>query len=264
MSTVELLNTRIKTAKRNEPKQKIGDLQLPECVPLLNPKLAKLALEQKIHARGSFEKVFGFEEPNTRDFLFTSIKTKVELLALETHLKKYAKIEPEWPFSEWLRGTHEDGYIIIAVRLEGEPKPAGFATVRTNLAIEIPDEENSARATTYLSLSLDTVYVAPAHREKGYSQALSWAAAQLANDITYALAEWPDPDRRHLEKYPVEIFISGEAHSPGGARYLSRTVDYIETNTEFFNPKSTWNFLPIISNHCDFSDYPDEGFSLRR
>lgn len=84
------------------------------------------------------------------------------------------------------------------------------------------------------------------------------------DSIYQAVAEWSDPDRQYLEKLPFEIFIRGEAHSPGGARFMSRIIEEIECNLEMSNLDTTWKLIPILTDDCDFSDFPDEGFTPGR
>lgn len=263
MNATELLNSRINQA--HQTKGRDAEMPLKDRIPLLNSKLAELTRQQKVSEFGTVEMIFPAEDrPDDREFLFEVLTSKSAVEGLTATLKEHASPKERWNYEEWLQRASEDEKTIITVKHEGDDKPAGYAIIDAGLAIEDHAACATPRPTTYLTVSIDSVYVSPAERGNGHSQALSWAAGRYVDSIYHAVAQWTDPDRKYLEKLPFEIFIRGEAHSPGGARFMSRTVEEIECNLEMMEPDTTWHLIPILTDDCDFSDFPDEGFTLGR
>lgn len=261
MTTVDHLNARIQSAKRTHAPRSVA--QHKADASRLNPKLEVLAQSQHITASGTVDEIFPCEDRvDNRTFEFEIITNGTQLNVLKAQLKKMRDRGEDWPFADWLDGAHEDGDTILTVRRTGDRKPAGFTNIRTSLRLEDHSDEDTSKPVIYLNIALDAIYISPSERGEGHSQALSWAIARLANDIAYDLAEWNDPERERLEKYPVEISITGEAHSEGGARFLSRTIEKIESHMDQFDPKTTWDFVPTVTDRCDFSDYPNGGYTL--
>lgn len=252
------LASRITKAKSSRAKAK-HDLQR-QAYEKLKPVLSSLC-EHEIDLHASVEEIFPMEDrADDRSYSFRLVKTQADVETLIASLKPTQDNSEHWNVETWLNGSYEDGEQIIEVRRDGETEPAGFAAVMISFHRKLVDNQGEA-PNMELTTNLEAIYVRPSERGKGHSEALSWAIGAHIDRILRGLADLKTTEREGLSGIDLEILVSGEAHSAGGARFLARTLENIESNLEYHPPKNHWvNSIGVLDN-IDFSDYPDCGFS---
>ncbi len=265
MKATEILNKRIAQANTKRLNTFNHDLSYDEVEMLINPKLEALCREKSISQRIWVDQVFGGrKKPYKRDFILKVLEKDREVKSFEEILKAADVDHPIWDQCNWLLSAHNRSSTILAIKRDRDNDFAGFATFEVNLTLENhADEEEEPDPTLYLNVWLDTVYMLPSKRGRGFSEALSYAISEYVDDIAHAVVEWEDPARKYLERYPLTVAISGEAHTAGGARYLTRTVENIRSRIQCFESDSSWEVIPGVENYCDCSDFNNGGFTRR-
>lgn len=265
MNTTEILKTRIQEAGSKKKSSFNPNLGYEKIASLLNPKLEALSQEKPFRKQIWVDEVFGGRKRQyKRDFVFQVLKTEHEIEALRQNLEQNAHPNEEWDLRNWLLSAHKSSSTILTVKRDRDREFAGFATLDISVELENhADEDETPDPTLFLNVWLDTVYIQPTKRGYGFSEALSFTIADHVDDIARAVVEWNDPHRKYLEKYPFEIGVSGEAHSAGGARYITRTLENIKSRLDFFEVESTWEVIPELTNFSDCSDFTNGGFSRR-
>lgn len=222
----------------------------------LNRNLAAINRMATVPERGVVDEVFlGDDVEDDRDFTFTRITRNKKSQALIDALIADADTQERWDFKGWLNRGLANRQTVIGVQREGQPGIAGFVILSTALDVrDLKKEPNIV-----LDVHLEAVYILPKFRRQGFSQALSWVAAMYVDSVIDQVNDMPKADRMVIEDLEFELFIRGEAHSAGGARFLSETVDWITSNVEmdmFLEDR----LRPTVIDDVDFSDFPDCGF----
>jgi GNAT superfamily N-acetyltransferase len=211
--------------------------------------VSELKLRPVVH-HGSAEQIFpGDEREDDEGYSFRHIQGRQQVAHLTSELGALPRLNDRWPFDVWLDRAADHDSTIIEVRREGEPTPAGFAIVNTELELEADQKM------LVLHLDLSSVYVTPSRRGQGHSQALSWAIGEHVDQILSALSHVPEESRTFLKDHKVEIFISGEAHSEGGAHFLAEAVEQIESNMEFVDLKNAWFEVPTVIDDVNLDKF---------
>ncbi len=258
MSVKQHLSERISNAKilkKSTHTEKRARKLYEKMEPILTP-LKNLPIRDS----GSTEEVFPLDDrDDNRDYIFRKITGPEDVQTLLTSLQD-ANEEKRWNIENWLSEAIDREYNIVEVRQYGDAEPAGFATYRCYFDTDIHGLYDS-KATIHLSVGLETIYVRPSERGNGHSQALSWLIGNHVDKLLHALKNLPEEVRKDFSHLPVEVFVNGEAHSEGGARFLSRTFEQIESNLHFFELRKSWLQPVELTDNIDFSDYPDCGWS---
>lgn len=259
--TLLSLSSRISKRKGLEKAEKEAD-ELTKLYESMESALSTLH-QVDIHPHGYVEEIFPMEDRiDERPFLFRVVTQSDDVNALIKSLENTSTTERNWNVALWLSTGSERKGKIIAVSREGDDELAGFAVVRVYYDTDmhgILDEEPKI----HLSVNLEAIYIRQSERGKGHSQALSYAIANHVDDLLYKLADLSKSERESFDHLPVEIFVNGEAHSAGGARFLHRTFDRIQSNLHFFNPENQWFKSPELFDNIDFSDFPDCGWNVK-
>ncbi len=200
--------------------------------------------------RGSAEEIFpGDDRDGEEGYSFRQIEGRQQIASLTRELSNLPRLNDRWPFDIWLDRAGDHASTIIEVRRENETTPAGFAIIDTDLELEVEQK------ILLLRLDLGSIYVTPSKRGQGHSKALSWAIGAHVDQVLSALAKAPQEDRVFLKDQKIEIFISGEAHSEGGARFLANTVEQIESNMAFIDLKNAWFEVPVVIDDVDLDKF---------
>ncbi|MCS4089278.1 hypothetical protein [Rhizobium sp. BK176] len=224
-----------------------------------NPILAEVA-RQPVVPRGTVDEIFPMgDRTDQRDYIFNQVEGQTELDRLIEALKGDGGDE-HWEYDKWLRSAAKHEKIVVEVKQEGDDKPAGFAIFGMTLAFE-DHGDDEVESHLYLTLDLAAIYLSPCHRGRGFSAALSWAVGYQVETVIEALKELAEEKQPSAPEGGLEIFISGEAQSAGGARYLATTVERIKSNLEFLSFEAGWAGDIDVIDDIDFSDFPDCGFS---
>ena len=241
MNTVALLQDRIRSAKSSP---------LPNTEPVDFDRMVSGLELHPIAEYGSSEEIFPYEGRDDEEgFSFRQIEGRQQIAHLTHELSKLPRENDRWPFDIWLDRAGDHASTIIEVRREGETTPAGFAIIDADLELE------SDQQIILLRLDLDSIYVTPSKRGQGHSQALSWAIGVHVDQIMSALDKVPEESRAFLKDHKIEIFISGEAHSEGGARFLAEAVQQIESNMDFIALKNCWFGVPAVIDDVDLDKF---------
>lgn len=199
---------------------------------------------------GSAEEIFPGEEREDRaGYAFSQVEGRQQIDRLKGELSELPGSKDRWPFDVWLDLAGDREATIIEVKQEGNLIPAGFAVIKMDLELE------SNQNTVLIRLDLNSVYVTPSERGKGHSQALCWAVGMQVNRILSTLAQVPEESRGFLKDHKIEIFITGEAHSEGGARFLTNVVEQIESNMAFIDLKNAWFEVPVVIDDVDLDKF---------
>lgn len=213
----------------------------------------------------------GEARDDERPYRFKEIKSPNDMAELAALLSEAADIEEPWNYEGWLNVEADGAVKIVAVQRVGEDKPAGFVVFSGLFDLHVFNGDEIERATTiddveasfYLTVSVDSVYISPGERGKGFSQALSWMVGNHADEMLRFLeGNLPEEYQQQIKLREVTVLVEGEAHSPGGARFLSRAVEELEAGVEFLGfGEQSWFPIVQVSNGIDFSDFPDRGWS---
>lgn len=257
LRTLEKMQNRIKKAF-DEP-EKLTASNFDRLAALINPKLRALAT-QEVYPRGTTDEVsYEFAHNDDRDFHFKQVKDASEAEALVETLRQRADGSERWKFDRWLENGIKHQQTIIEVRRSGDETPAGYAIIHTDLGVE-KALSGKFKPNFYLSLDLAAIYISPECRGMGFSSALRWAVASYVEDIIAAVEKMPSEDRASLEGMNLEVFLTGEAQSAGGARYLSSVLDKIEEYATYYLEEERWFGAVTVIDDIDFSDFPDCGY----
>ncbi|MBY3151414.1 hypothetical protein HFO56_03300 [Rhizobium laguerreae] len=256
LTTLAEMQAKIRSAI--EPVQESDEDSFEAMTKKYNPILRKIS-QQTIVSRGTVDEIFPMGgHADQRDYYFRQVVGSAEIEGLISTLGRRA-VDENWQYERWLRHSLEHGKIVVEVKQDGDAEPAGFAIFAAQLSVEdYGDDEVEPQL--YLAIDLAAIYISPSQRNRGFSEALSWAVAYHVELMVDDLKRLPKARRPPLEGEGLKAVFTGDAQSAGGARFLANTVEKIETNLEHIRFKAGWAGIVNVIDDINFTEFPDQGF----
>lgn len=205
------------------------------------------------------------EMDNGKPFLFTPIKSEEQKKQLIEVLEECGNLDDDWPFDFWVNKAKDTKHIICEVRREGDNFPGGFIVFKPSIEVDSVEDIIDIRDAgiiedsnleIILSLDIDSVYVTPSKRGKGYGDALRWAVTSTFVGCLYDIPDLPDESRKIIKNIPLKIDLNGSAYSIEGEKFSKNVHSHLEMCVEVVSDCYSHVFNSIeIENYFDYDFY---------